>query len=218
MQLAPINYSASPSDTNDTEPAASHLVKGKHFDRVVTIIFENKDYSTAMKDKFLKSLPSLYNGVLLTNYHATTHPSQPNYIALISGSTDGTNEDDESNINRKTIVDLLEKRKITWKAYQEDYPGGCNKEMDIKNYARKHNPFISFTNIQKNKKRCANIVNAKELDKDIKNNKVPQYVFYTPDVSPFLSVLSETTRLTHWLTSRSITMPTIPPWLMDQNG
>lgn len=55
--------------------------------------------------------------------------------------------------------------------------------MDIDNYARKHNPFISFKNIQKDKKRCANIVSAKQLDKDIDNDSVPQYVFYTPDVS-----------------------------------
>ena len=110
-----------------------------------------------------------------TVYHAK--------IALISGSTKGTEEDDESNIDRDTIVDLLEKKDISWKTYQEDYPGGCNKKMDIDNYARKHNPFISFKNIQKNKKRCANIVSAKELDKDIDNDTVPQYVFYTPDVS-----------------------------------
>lgn len=55
--------------------------------------------------------------------------------------------------------------------------------MDIDNYARKHNPFISFKNIQKDKKRCANIVSAKQLDKDIDDDSVPQYVFYTPDVS-----------------------------------
>lgn len=42
---------------------------------------------------------------------------------MISGSTKGTKEDDESNINRKTIVDLLEAKGISWKTYQEDYPG-----------------------------------------------------------------------------------------------
>lgn len=55
--------------------------------------------------------------------------------------------------------------------------------MDIKGYARKHNPFISFKNIQSSKSRCAKIVNSKQLDKDIKNNSVPQFVFYTPNVN-----------------------------------
>ncbi|RCH92299.1 hypothetical protein CU097_009720 [Rhizopus azygosporus] len=157
--------------------------KGKYFDRVVIIIFENQDYKVAAKNKYLSTLTSKYKGFTLTNYLATTHPSQPNYIALISGSTKGTNEDDESNINRKTIVDLLEAKGISWKTYQENYPGGCNKEMDIGPYARKHNPFISFQNIQKNKSRCAKIVNSKQLDKDIKSNSVPQFVFYTPNLN-----------------------------------
>ncbi|KAI8150259.1 phosphoesterase family-domain-containing protein [Fennellomyces sp. T-0311] len=168
---------------HDAESSSSSLVAGKYFDRVVIIVFENKDYETAMENDYFKTLPNRHNGVLLTNYRGTSHPSQPNYIAMISGSTDGTDEDDESNIDRKTIVDLLEKKKISWKSYQEDFPGGCNKEMDIDDYARKHNPFISFKNIQKDKKRCARIVNSKELDKDIENDSVPQYVFYTPDIN-----------------------------------
>lgn len=57
--------------------------------------------------------------------------------------------------------------------------------MDIGKYARKHNPFISFKNISGNKQRCAKIVNSKQLDKDIANNNVPQFVFYTPNVSTF---------------------------------
>ncbi|KAI9259579.1 phosphoesterase family-domain-containing protein [Phascolomyces articulosus] len=175
--------STATSDNSTSSSSASGLVPGKYFDRVVIIVFENKDYETAMDDDYFKSLPNRHNGVLLTNYRGTSHPSQPNYIAMISGSTDGTEEDDESNIDRKTIVDLLEKKNISWKTYQEDYPGGCNKEMDIDDYARKHNPFMSFKNIQKDKKRCAKIVNSKQLDKDIKDNKVPQYVFYTPDIN-----------------------------------
>ncbi|ORZ02466.1 phosphoesterase family-domain-containing protein [Syncephalastrum racemosum] len=176
------NAISSNATSSNVTSSDTGIISGKHFDRVFIIVFENKDYSTAMKDKYLKTLPQRHNGVLLTNYRGTSHPSQPNYIAMTSGSTKGTKEDDESNIKRKNIVDLLEAKNISWKSYQEDYPGGCNKEMDIDNYARKHNPFMSYTNVQKNKKRCAKIVNAKELDKDIKKGQVPQYVFYTPDI------------------------------------
>ena len=61
--------------------------------------------------------------------------------------------------------------------------GGCNTESTIDTYHRKHNPFISFENIANDKARCAKIVPATELDKDIENNTVPQFVFFTPDVS-----------------------------------
>ncbi|KAI8092571.1 phosphoesterase family-domain-containing protein [Halteromyces radiatus] len=180
--LSILSVFAKDQDKNTTQSFSSGLIPGRFFDRVVIFIFENQDFSKVVKNKYFASLPKKHNGVLLTNYLATTHPSQPNYIALISGSTKGTNQDDKSDINRQNIVDLLEKKKISWKSYQEDYPGHCNTKMDINNYARKHNPFMSFVNISKNKKRCANIVNSKQLDEDIKNNAVPQFVFYTPNL------------------------------------
>lgn len=55
--------------------------------------------------------------------------------------------------------------------------------MRIGTYARKHNPFMSMTNIQKDSNRCVNIVNADQLDVDISNDNVPQFVFYTPDMN-----------------------------------
>ena len=73
------NTTASSSSSSSSE---SGLVPGKYFDRIVIIIFENKDYETAMENKYLKSLPSKHNGVLLTNYRGTSHPSQPNYVSI----------------------------------------------------------------------------------------------------------------------------------------
>lgn len=60
--------------------------------------------------------------------------------------------------------------------------GGCNRKMRISGYVRKHNPFISFRNIQNDWRRCSKIVNSIQLDRDIVSDMVPQYVFYTPDV------------------------------------
>ncbi|KAI8066774.1 phosphoesterase family-domain-containing protein [Gongronella butleri] len=175
-----------PSNASSTQHhggGGGGIVRGKYFDRVVIFIFENKFYKSVIKDKNFSKLHKKHQGKLLTNFKATTHPSQPNYIALISGTPEGANGDNDSNIKRKNIVDLLEKKKISWKTYQENYPGNCNKASDIGSYARKHNPFMGFVNISRNKKRCSNIVNAKQLDKDIAANKVPQYVFYTPNLN-----------------------------------
>src|SRR4051812_21718212 len=62
-----------------------------HFRKVVIIVLENTDYSEALNQPFLSQLVS--RGALLSNYYAVTHPSQPNYIALISGSTHGVVDD-----------------------------------------------------------------------------------------------------------------------------
>ncbi|KAG0172521.1 hypothetical protein DFQ28_010626 [Apophysomyces sp. BC1034] len=164
-------------------PVKRALVPGKHFDRVMIIIFENQDYDTAHGDPYYGTLAEKHNGVVLSNYMSLTHPSQPNYIGLISGSLEGVFSDLQVNINRNSIVDLLEAKGISWKAYQEAYAGGCDKKMRIGTYARKHNPFMSIVNIQENPDRCAKIVNSEQLDKDIANDEVPQFVFFTPDMN-----------------------------------
>jgi hypothetical protein len=63
-------------------------------------------------------------GKLLTNYLAITHPSQPNYVAAVGGSTHGITSDSFKRISSssKTIVDLLEAKGVSWSLYQEDMP------------------------------------------------------------------------------------------------
>lgn len=70
------------NDTSTDAASSAPIKKGKHFDRVVIIVMENQDYDVAYKDKFLQGLNKEYgNGIMLTNYLATTHPSQPNYVS-----------------------------------------------------------------------------------------------------------------------------------------
>ncbi|KAK6097042.1 hypothetical protein MT418_002683 [Batrachochytrium dendrobatidis] len=159
------------------------LTKAKPaFDRFGVIVLENQDFDAAMEDPYMGT-ELRKKGMLLTNYHALTHPSQPNYLAMISGSTSGVFMDFPANINRKTIVDLMEAKNVSWKTYQEDYPGNCYTGTSQGLYYRKHNPFITFTTISKNPARCAKIVNSNQLLTDIKAEQVPQYFFYTPNIN-----------------------------------
>ncbi|CAG8826266.1 18339_t:CDS:2, partial [Racocetra persica] len=125
------------------------------------------------------------NGLLLNNFFAVAHPSQPNYVAEIYGSTAGITDDSNHNISGTNIVDLLEAKGVSWKAYMEDYPGNCYLGATAPSgqhlYARKHNPFISMDTIRTNSTRCAKIVPGTQLDTDINNNQVPQFVYYTPN-------------------------------------
>lgn len=153
---------------------------GKYFDRVVYVVFENENYVAAIKGPFFTKLAQ--NGATFKAFTAVTHPSQGNYIAMTSGAQNGVTGDSQYNVDVKHIADLLEARGLTWKVYAENYPGNCFLGMKNGTYRRKHNPFISYVNIQKDKKRCANIVNASQLDKDIAANQLPNYSFYVPDM------------------------------------
>jgi hypothetical protein len=63
-------------------------------------------------------------GITLSNFFALTHPSQPNYVAAVGGSTHGVWADWFFRISRKyrTLVDLLDDKGVSWGLYQEDMP------------------------------------------------------------------------------------------------
>eukprot|EP01130_Rhizamoeba_saxonica_P011549 TRINITY_DN479_c0_g1_i3.p1 TRINITY_DN479_c0_g1~~TRINITY_DN479_c0_g1_i3.p1 ORF type:complete len:231 (-),score=52.47 TRINITY_DN479_c0_g1_i3:34-726(-) len=121
-------------------------------------------------------------GRLMTQYFAVTHLSQPNYWTQIAGDHFGITDDDDHDLNKTTIVDLLERAGVSWKGYMEGYPGGCKPDHRIGKYYRKHNPFMSFNNIRNNPDRCAKMVPSEELDSDLLNEELPQYMYFTPDI------------------------------------
>ncbi|KAK8172121.1 phosphoesterase family-domain-containing protein [Phyllosticta citrichinensis] len=128
-------------------------VPGKAFDRIAIIWLENTDYDKAVGDPSLAWLAA--KGITLDSYHAVTHPSQPNYLASISGDYQGmklvkiSSHDDLSNFpsNVSTVLDLLEAKGISWGEYQEDMPYTgftgleyLNQVNGANDYVRKHNP------------------------------------------------------------------------------
>ncbi len=153
---------------------------GKYFNKVVFILFENTNYIDAVRQPFFKQLA--LSGVHFSGLSAITHPSQPNYIALTSAALNGVRGNSPVNLNVPHIADLLEAKGLTWKAYADDYPGNCFTGTTQNSYARRHNPFISYVNIQKDSKRCSNIVNSATFYQDLKNNTLPNYSFFIPNV------------------------------------
>ncbi|KAI8619890.1 phosphoesterase [Chytriomyces sp. MP71] len=147
----------------------------------MTIILENQDAANAFADPYLADLAN--RGYAMTNYHGVTHPSQPNYIALVSGSRHGVFLDMNWNVDDSSIADPIEAAGLTWKSYQESWPGNCFSGQSSGTYHRKHNPFISFNNIRNDPARCANIVDASKLAADAAAGQLPNYIFYTPDIN-----------------------------------
>jgi len=158
------------------EPETTSALK---FSRIMVVVLENQDLWVANLNSHFSSLAE--KGMLLTNYKATTHPSQPNYIAMIAGDTMGVSSDSDFDVEGRNLVDLLEENGVTWKAYQEGYPGSCFAG-DTGRYRRKHNPFISFNDVRNAPARCAKIVDAGQLWTDLQTDQLPQFMFYTPDM------------------------------------
>ncbi|WYZ41241.1 hypothetical protein EsH8_V_000136 [Colletotrichum jinshuiense] len=173
------------------------FVKGKAFDRFVIIWNENTDYEKARGDPNLTWL--IQKGILLDNHFAVTHPSQPNYFASVCGDYFGMQNDDFSRADRNvsTVFDLLDTKGISWSSYQEDMPfsgfegmAWVNHKNGANDYVRKHNPPIFFDSVTHYEQRLSQIKNisitnkeASMFHKDLKANKLPQWMFITPNMT-----------------------------------
>eukprot|EP00698_Gefionella_okellyi_P015852 TRINITY_DN44_c0_g1_i1.p1 TRINITY_DN44_c0_g1~~TRINITY_DN44_c0_g1_i1.p1 ORF type:complete len:298 (-),score=63.91 TRINITY_DN44_c0_g1_i1:741-1592(-) len=161
---------------------ATNNIIGKHFQHIFIIQFENHSNNEATSNVNFAKFTKM--GTHLNNYFAVAHPSQPNYIAQASGSTLNCHDDNYVTIpaTEKCLADLMLAKNMTWKLYQEDYPGNCFDGMNSGKYYRRHNPFIAFESVRHNKDQCAKIVNADELQADLAAGKLPQFSYFTPNI------------------------------------
>ncbi|HYM51236.1 MAG TPA: alkaline phosphatase family protein [Candidatus Limnocylindrales bacterium] len=157
-----------------------------HFSHVFVIMMENTGYGSLIGNPnapWINYAAATYG--VATNYFGVTHPSQPNYIAATSGSTNGVPDDNDITVNVPNIVDQLESHDKSWKAYMQSLSlcngnllaHACGNQL----YERKHNPFITYQDVQSNPARTANIVDLSQLSQDLANGTVPNYAWISPD-------------------------------------
>jgi len=101
------------------------------FDHIVLVMFENKASSqiTASSAPYFQSLAT--QGASFSQSYAITHPSQPNYIALFSGSTQGVTSDScPKTFSAGNLGAQLIAAGLTFKGYSESMPSdgytGCS--------------------------------------------------------------------------------------------
>jgi hypothetical protein len=157
-------------------------------DRAFIIMLENHSQHSVIGDPntpFITGLARRYGEA--AEYFGVTHPSEPNYIAAISGSNWFTNNDNPANrFDHTNVVDEFGARHISWGAYMEALPAS-DPLTDFwpsaadPLYASKHNPFALFTDIRENPARVGNIKPYIDLAADLNGHRAPRFVFITPD-------------------------------------
>ena len=118
-------------------------------DHVVIVIEENHSYSEIIGSSAAPYINSLAaQGALFTQSHATTHPSQPNYLHLFSGSNQGVTDDScPHSFSTANLGQYLLDASLTFAGYSEDLPSVGSPVCTSGAYARKHAPWVNFTNI-----------------------------------------------------------------------
>ncbi|MFE3201899.1 alkaline phosphatase family protein [Embleya sp. NPDC059237] len=120
-------------------------------DHTIVVVFENHGYSQVIGSSNAPYINSLKTGgANLSQFYAETHPSQPNYLAMFSGSTQGITDDScyapgfssAPNLGSELIA-----VGATWASYNESLPSQGSTVCSSGQYARKHNPWFAFSNV-----------------------------------------------------------------------
>ena len=117
-------------------------------DHVVIVMEENHGYSEIIGNSQAPYINSLAtSGALFTKSYAITHPSQPNYLDLFSGSNQGVTDDScPHTFTTNNEESELRARHFTFKGFSEGLPGKGSEVCTQGEYARKHVPWTNFTN------------------------------------------------------------------------
>ena len=141
--LAPGGHPAAPA----TKLAASSIPQYAH---VVIVMEENHSYSDIIGNSDAPYMNQLADdGALLTSSYAVTHPSEPNYMALFAGNTFGLSADTcpVSEGSTANLGSELLGAGFTFKGYSEGLPSTGSTKCTSGEYARKHSPWINFSNV-----------------------------------------------------------------------
>ncbi len=171
------------------------------------IVMENRSYKEVLNNNpttpYLNSLAKSAGSA--TNYQSNIHPSLPNYMEIISGSTynivgdavpkwggvpaaqaNGIINSPVAPLTSLSIADQLDSAGKTWKTYQESLPAtGARVDFSPKGaplYDTLHNPFAYFANVQNNPNLNNLIVPGTQLQTDLNNNDVPNLAFIVPNL------------------------------------
>jgi hypothetical protein len=146
-------------------------------------VIDQRDHSGQLVAPYITQLAHRYSWA--QNYYGVTHPSQPNYIASITGSNWGIQDDVPHVLDVPNLVDQLESHGLTWNAYMEAIDP-ANKLAEtapgsIALYAIKHDPFALMADIRNDPARLAHVKPYEDLATDLASGDVGNFVWITPD-------------------------------------
>jgi phosphatidylinositol-3-phosphatase len=154
------------------------------FTHVLVVVFENHEASEIAGNSDAPTFTALARRYAsLTSYDAVGHPSLPNYLALVSGSTHGISSDcTECIVQARNLADTLAAAGKTWKTYAEDlpYPGFTGGSAG--RYAKKHDPFLYFRDVVDSHARRNRVVPLPQLARDLARQRLPDFSLVVPNL------------------------------------
>lgn len=122
------------------------------YDHIVIVVEENKNYDQIIGNRVAPYINGTLKteGANLTQMYGEEHHSQGNYFWLFSGSNQNvgfTDDIPQKPIEASNLGEQLIRAGRTFKGYSEDLPMIGSRVPNSGPYARKHVPWISFSNV-----------------------------------------------------------------------
>ncbi|HET7831925.1 MAG TPA: alkaline phosphatase family protein [Gallionella sp.] len=148
-------------------------------DHVVVVIEENRGYAQIIdklrNDSYIHNL--IRRGTLFTQSFGVTHPSQPNYLALFSGSTQGIGSNACPNtFDTDNLATALQSAGLSFISYADSLPATGDLVCMAGAYQRKHNPATNWQGT-----RLRSDINRRFADFPRDFSKLPTVSFVIPD-------------------------------------
>ena len=165
------------------------------YDHIFVVVEENHGFADVIGNPAAPNLNALAHQFgLATQYFGVTHPSEPNYVALLGGSPFGVTSDNPywmQSVAAPSLISQLDAAHISWKAYLQGlphpgfqgicYPVKCNGAPDSDPlYVSKHDGIQNFIG-SRNPGDWARQVPSGQLAGDLSSGRVPAFGYVVPD-------------------------------------
>lgn len=149
------------------------------------VVLENHDYSSVIGNGSAPNLNALARRYgLATQSYACCHPSLPNYLDLIAGTSFGITSDcTDCSVDGATVADQLVHSGRDWRAYMESMPSRCYTGASYGGlYAKKHDPFMYVAHIRNSPAECAKVQPLSSFSAALDSGQLPAFTFVTPNL------------------------------------
>jgi hypothetical protein len=153
------------------------------FRHVIVIVFENKERPAVLGSGAAPTFDALGRRYArLDRYRAVAHPSLPNYLALVSGTTDGLRHDCvECVVRAPTLADTLGAAGLSWKTYVEGVTLRGIADIDRAN-VKARIPFLYAAAVLARDAELDRVVPLAQLHSDLAHRRLPTFSLVVPSL------------------------------------
>jgi hypothetical protein len=185
---APSNHAPRAADPATAARPTPTVAARTRATKVLVVIEENHSYAQMRAGMpFLAGLSDTYG--YATHWTAIGHPSEPNYLAIVGGSTfgitnDGPPQDQATRIGKAvSVFDLALRGGRTAATYAQSMPDNCRSSdypAGAPTYAVRHNPWVYFPAGRSSCRQHDQPLTA--FARDAASNRLPDVGFLIPDL------------------------------------